>query len=118
MIMSKKTKVEVNMPPHIGKMIEKKVKESGKSKASIAAMLGVSPIGFARYFEQSSVQFRILWKISIALKHNFLAELIDYLPQETRDQSQSNFQKTIESQAQEIADLKKEIAIYKSILAK
>lgn len=116
--MSKKTEPEQNHFPHLGKLIEKKTRETNKSNASIAASIGVSPIGYARYFEQSSIQFRILWKISIALKYNFLADMMDYLPEDVLHNSQSSYKETIEAQANEIADLKKEIEIYKSILMK
>jgi hypothetical protein len=114
--MEKKKHLENNHFPHIGQLIEQQTRASRRSNAEIAKKIGVSPIGFARYFDQESIQFRILWKISLALKYNFLAHLMDYFPDEVLQNSQSNSQKTIEVQATEIADLKKEILIYREIL--
>ena len=43
---------------------------------------------------------------------------MDYLPEDVLHNSQSSYKETIEAQAAEIADLKKEMAIYKVILMK
>jgi hypothetical protein len=57
-----------------------------------------------------------LWELAIALEYNFLADLMDNLPAKVVVNSQSKFQKIILAQAEEIADLKKENAIYKELL--
>lgn len=109
-------KVKENHFPHIGQMIEAKTREQGRSNTEIASKIGVSPIGYARYFERETLQFSAIWKISMALKYNFIADLMDYLPEAVVHNSQSSFKEKMEAQAREIIDLKKEIEIYKGIL--
>ena len=113
-----KKKLKNNHFPHIGEMIEYKTREKVVRTSEVASRIGVSPIGYTRYFERESLQFSTIWKICIALKYNFLADLMDYLPEDVLHNSQSSYKETIEAQAAEIADLKKEIAIYKGILMK
>jgi hypothetical protein len=97
-------------------MIEHKTREKVVRTSEVATRIGVSPIGYTRYFERESLQFSAIWKICIALKYNFLADLMDYLPEEVLHNSQSSCKEKIEAQANEIIDLKKEIEIYKGIL--
>ena len=101
-----KKKLKNNHFPHIGEMIENKTREKVVRTSEVASRIGVS------------LQFSTIWKICIALKYNFLADLMDYLPEDVLHNSQSSYKETIEAQAAEIADLKKEIAIYKGILMK
>jgi hypothetical protein len=32
------------------------------------------------YFKKDSLQFAIIWKLSMVMKHNFIAQLSEYLP--------------------------------------
>ncbi|MGM8363194.1 hypothetical protein ACSV4D_14875, partial [Flavobacterium sp. ARAG 55.4] len=40
----------------------------------------IGPKGLRDYFKKDSLQFAVLWKLSLVLKHNFLAQLGEYLP--------------------------------------
>ncbi len=112
----KQKKLEEYGFPHLGKMIEKKVRQKRLTNSEMARRLGVSPTSFAEYLKQNSLQFRILWKIGLVLEYNFLADLMEYLPEDALNSSQSSFLETIQQQAEEIKDLKKENEIYKGIL--
>ena len=116
---SKKYKLQgIHPHPNLGKLIERKLKERRLTKAEVSRRLGITPSVFQQYIKQESVQFGVLWKIGIVIEYNFFAGLMEYLPEHILNSAQSSFQKTIAQQADEIADLKKEIEIYKGILKK
>jgi hypothetical protein len=46
----------------------------------VANALGILPTGLNKYFKRDSLQFAILWKLSMVMKHNFIAQLAEYLP--------------------------------------
>ena len=50
-----------------------------KTKTEIAKVLGIQP-GLRLYFKRDTLQFGVLWKLSLVLQHNFLAQLGEYLP--------------------------------------
>lgn len=116
---TKKYKIPGAAPhPHIGKLIQIKVREKKLTYAEVARRIGVNATVFQAYLSKASVQFGILWKISIAIEYNFFADLMPYLPSSTLNNNDSEFQKKIKEQDHEIADFKKEIEIYKGILSR
>lgn len=114
-----KYKIQGEHPyPHIGKLVRLKVKERRITYADMARRMGINPSVFQEYMKQESIQLGVLWKIGIALEYNFLVDLMENLPEHILNSSKSVFQLTIEKQASEIENLKKDIEIYKSILQK
>jgi len=101
--------------PHIGKMMRAKMRERGLTLTDVGRMLGVNHTVVARYFRQSSVQFGILWKIGLALQHNFLAELIDPFPHPAPPGTAAA--QAVAGRDARIADLEKSLTIYKEVLA-
>lgn len=63
----------------VGNFINYYIHSHKISKAQLARDLGVLPTTLNQYFKQNSLQFGILWKISKALNHNFIAQLSEYL---------------------------------------
>ena len=119
MNLTKKHQIQGDYPiPNLGQLIHKVIKEKGLTHAEVARRMGVKPNVVLQYTTQVTVQTAILWKLSIALEHNFLANIMDKLPEKTLNSFQSSFQKTIKNQENEILDLKKQIEIYKEILTK
>lgn len=106
-----------NQLPHIGNLVAEIMKQKKVTVAEVARKLGVTSSSVANYLRNDSLQIRILWQLGLALEHNFLAELMDFLPENVLNASESSLQKSITTQASEIIDLKKEIEIYKGILA-
>ena len=92
--------------PHIGQMMAKRMAEARISQADVARRLNINPSAVARYAGQESVQVGIVWKMGLALGHNFFAELSDAFPLQPP---------TTEVEAR-IAELEKELAIYKNIV--
>ncbi|MFV8346885.1 transcriptional regulator [Flavobacterium sp. ZB4P13] len=66
--------------PLIGNFIHYHVIQNKIKKADVARALGILPTGLNDYFKRDSLQFAILWKLSIVMKHNFVAQLSEYLP--------------------------------------
>ncbi|PJJ10236.1 hypothetical protein CLU83_3635 [Flavobacterium sp. 1] len=66
--------------PLVGNFIHYHIIQNKVKKADVARSLGILPTGLNDYFKRDSLQFAILWKLSLVLKHNFLAQLGEYLP--------------------------------------
>lgn len=66
--------------PVIGNFIHYHIVHHKIKKAEVARQLGILPTGLNEYFKKESLQFAILWKLSLALKHNFIAQLGEYVP--------------------------------------
>ena len=63
----------------VGNFINYYIHNNKVNKAQLARDLGILPTTLNQYFKQNSLQFGILWKISKALNHNFIAQLAEYL---------------------------------------
>jgi transcriptional regulator with XRE-family HTH domain len=66
--------------PIVGNFIRYHIAQQGLTKTTVARALGILPNGLAVYCKQDTLQFAVLWKLSLVLKHNFLAQLGEYLP--------------------------------------
>lgn len=102
--------------PHIGDLIQRVLTEKGLSHAEVARRLGVRQTTFFGYIYQESIQFGILWKISIAVNYNFFNDLLSHLPEVVLKSNLSVIDKIVLEKDNEIADLRKEIEVYKGLL--
>jgi len=66
--------------PSIGNFIHYYIVHNKIKKADVARQLGIIPTGLNDYFKKESLQFAILWKLSVALQYNFIAHLGEYVP--------------------------------------
>jgi hypothetical protein len=66
--------------PLVGNFIHYHIVHNKIKKADVSRALGIIPTGLNDYFKRDSLQFAILWKLSLVLKHNFIAQLGEYLP--------------------------------------
>ncbi len=66
--------------PLIGNFIHYYIIQNKVKKADVARALNILPTGLNDYYKRDSLQFAILWKLSLVLKHNFIAQLGEYLP--------------------------------------
>jgi transcriptional regulator with XRE-family HTH domain len=66
--------------PIVGNFINYHIAQQGMKKSDVARALGINPNGLADYCKRDTLQFAILWKLSLVLKHNFIAQLGEYLP--------------------------------------
>lgn len=101
---------------HIGKAIGKILKDKRISYAEAARRTGVNQPAFKLYLSRTSLQMGVLWNVSLALEHNFLADVMNDLPTNVQHNTTAQFVTTIAEQAETIKDLQKEIEIYKKAL--
>jgi transcriptional regulator with XRE-family HTH domain len=66
--------------PHNGKFLQDYIKKNGVNRAEMARKMNVSNSTVYQYAESPTLQLSVLWKASLALNHNFVAELGDLLP--------------------------------------
>lgn len=108
----------MNNLPHMGTFIKNKIDEKNISYAEIARRMNVTQPTVNGYFFQTTLQTKIIWKLSHVLNNNLFTDIIKLLPAELQNTNKTAFHDIIDAQQQEINDLKKEIAIYKEILTK
>lgn len=95
--------------PHLGEMVKNVMQEKRISQAEVARKLGVGSSTVAHYLRQPSLHFGTLWKLCIALQHDFLADFQKHYPNTMPP-------KDTTAEQQKIKELEKEIAIYKAAL--
>ena len=66
--------------PLIGNFIHYHIIKHKIKKSDVSRSLGILPTGLNDYYKRDSLQFAILWKLSMVMKHNFIAQLGEYLP--------------------------------------
>ncbi len=66
--------------PHVGKFIRRKLMELHVSPPEAARRIGVNTSTVHAYFRQPSLQFGIIWKLSMALNYDLLSDLISSYP--------------------------------------
>ncbi len=71
---------------HIGNMLRSKQKAQRLTHAVLARRLKRDQKAIQRLFNQSSVQTYLVWEMSIALNHNFFADLAQQLDAATDGQ--------------------------------
>lgn len=111
-------KNSMNSLPHMGTFIKNKIEEKNISYAEVSRRMNVTQPTINGYFFQNTLQTRTIWKLSHAINNNLFTDLTKLLPIELQNTNKTAFHDIIDSQQQEIIDLKKEIAIYKEILTK
>lgn len=104
-----------NDPKNLGNYIQWHIEQNKIKKRSVSEALGILPTTLNQYFKQPSFQFNILWRISQAVKHNFLMELGEQMdiPYETKAE------KALKAQLQEkeeyIKELESQLKVYRGI---
>ena len=103
-------------PPKLGNYIKWHIEQNNIKKKSVSDYLGVLPTTLNQYFKQPSFQMGILWRISLAVKHNFLMELGEKwlkIPYQTEKETQLLEQLT--QKEKEIETLQTQLGVYKQI---
>lgn len=68
-------------PPHIGNMLLEFYMERKVNKSGLARAIAKDKSTVQTYETRASLPCRVLWDISIAVEHNFFADLAGQLPQ-------------------------------------
>ena len=104
-----------NDPKNLGNYIQWHIEQNKIKKRSVSEALGILPTTLNQYFKQPSFQFNILWRISLAVKHNFLMELGEQMdiPYETKAEKALKAQ--LQEKEEHIKLLENELRVYKQI---
>lgn len=111
--------------PHNGKLLQNYIKKNGVNRAAMARKMNVSNTTVYQYAESSSLQLSVLWKASLALNHNFVAELGELLPVEYNNKHEAELENKIKALEMEleiktsiyekhIEKLNMELSVYKN----
>jgi len=102
---------------HIGRMVQQEMEAQKISGAEMARRMGVTGPTMAAYLKRPSIQAGILWKLGLALEYNFFAEMAQQFPAEMSKKVTAPLQLKLDEKDLRIADLEKEIAIYKNVIS-
>ena len=102
-------------PKDLGNFIRWHIEQNKIKKRTVSDYLGVLPTTLNQYFKQSSFQFSILWRVSLAVKHNFLMELGEKLniPYETKAEKALKAQ--LLEKEEYIKELESQLKVYRGI---
>ncbi len=102
-------------PKPLGNYIQWHIEQNKIKKSSVSRYLDITPNSLNQYFKQTSFQFIILWRISQAVKHNFLMELGEQLniPYETKAEKALKVQ--LQEKEEYIKELETQLKVYKQI---
>ena len=109
---------ETTSYPHNGKLLTNYILNNRVNRVELARKMNVTPPTIYNYVKSESLQLNILWNASLALKHNFVAELAAILPVEFVTEREKGLQLQLETLQKEIEKLNLELSIYKTIVGK
>lgn len=102
-------------PKPLGNYIQWHIEQNKIKKSSVAKYLDITPNSLNQYFKQTSFQFSILWRISLAVKHNFLMELGEQLGVAYETKAEKTLKATLVEKEEQIKLLENELKVYKQI---
>jgi hypothetical protein len=108
-----------NNHPHVGGMVSAILKKKHWYSAALARDIGRSLSTLMEYYRKPSMQTAILWELSLAMKHNFFADIAVQLPADYSGALQDALaekDQQIAALHNEMAALARERDIYKDLL--
>lgn len=102
--------------PHIGQFLRQYFAKHGVNRAGVARELDIAESTATGYMVQESLQFGILWKISLAINRNLLADLASRLPIAFATPREIALETELKALQEELNALKLENKIYKDLL--
>ncbi|WP_133531967.1 transcriptional regulator [Flavobacterium dankookense] len=106
-----------NDPNDLGNYIQWHIEQNKIKKKSVSDYLNIQPNTLNQYFKQKSFQFSILWRISLAVKHNFLMQLGEELGIAYETKAEKELKAQLLEKEAEIEKLKTQVEVYKEISA-
>ena len=107
-----------NNMPHNGKLLTDYLLKNDINRAGLARKMNVSNTSVYQYAGSPSLQMSILWKASIALNHNFVAELGELLPVKHKTGSEIQLEEEIKALEAQLEKLNLELSVYKDVISK
>ena len=114
-IEKQKTETDLRYPA-IGNFVHWHIYQNKIKKADISRSLGILPKGLTAYLKRESLQFEILWKMSLIMKHNFLAQLGEYLPHRFESQRERALLKELAEKNALILKQEIQLEVYRDML--
>ncbi len=111
-------KQKTNNMPHNGSLLEKYIVEQHTIKAALARKMGVTQPSINVYFRRHTLQTGIWWRASLALQHNFIAELGEILPVDYETKTEAKLREELAQLQKEMSELKLKLSVYESIMKK
>ena len=102
-------------PKPLGNYIQWHIEQNKIKKLSVSRYLDITPNSLNKYFKQTSFQFIILWRISQAVKHNFLMELGEQLGIAYETKTEKALKAQLLEKEEHIKLLENELRVYKQI---
>ena len=107
-----------NNMPHNGKFLTDYLLKNDINRAGLARKMNVSNTSVYQYAGSPSLQMSILWKASIALNHNFVAELGELLPVKHKTGNEIQLEEEIKALEAQLEKLNLELSVYKDVISK
>ena len=107
-----------NNMPHNGKLLTDYLLKNDINRAGLARKMNVSNTSVYQYAVSPSLQMSILWKASIALNHNFVAELGELLPVKHKTGNEIQLEEEIKALEAQLEKLNLELSVYKDVISK
>ena len=107
-----------NNMPHNGKLLTDYLLKNDINRAGLARKMNVSNTSVYQYAGCPSLQMSILWKASIALNHNFVAELGELLPVKHKTGNEIQLEEEIKALEAQLEKLNLELSVYKDVISK
>ncbi len=107
-----------NNMPHNGKLLTDYLLKNDINRAGLARKMNVSNTSVYQYAGSPSLQMSILWKASIALNHNFVAELGELLPVKHKTGNEIQLEEEIKALEAQLEKLNLELSVYKDVISK
>ena len=107
-----------NNMPHNNKLLTDYLLKNDINRAGLARKMNVSNTSVYQYAGSPSLQMSILWKASIALNHNFVAELGELLPVKHKTGNEIQLEEEIKALEARIEKLNLELSVYKDVISK
>ena len=102
-------------PKPLGNYIQWHIEQNKIKKLSVSRYLDITPNSLNQYFKQTSFQFIILWRISQAVKHNFLMELGEQLNILYETKAEKALKAQLQEKEEHIKELESQLRVYKQI---
>lgn len=104
---------------HAGQIVKDKIHENRLTYTEVSRRINVTLPSLMGYFENPSLQSRIIYKLSIALEHNFFDDFTNALPENIQNTNKNSLRnQEIEELKKIIEEQKKEISIYKELISR
>lgn len=107
---------EIPKEPHFGQIIQKALTARGMNRSDLARATGQTPQAAAATVYQAGIRATRLWEISVAMKHNFFADVADLLPKDYPASATTHQEQRITDLEKQVEKLEMQVEIYEKAL--